>query len=105
MRDLVGQREVVQSCGAQHIMEATLLNRKAGNDTLYMAREDGCACQFTDREYKTIGMLVDVSLRSKLRIERGPLCLNQSRGSPTGLWGTYVCRVLYRAWQPTLYFE
>jgi hypothetical protein len=41
-------------------------------------------------------MVVDVSLRSKLWIERGPLCLNQSRGSPTGLWGTYVCRALYR---------
>jgi len=51
-------------------MEATVLGQ-AGNDTFYMAREDGCACRFTDRTYRAVGIVVDVSLRSKLQAGYG----------------------------------
>ena len=35
------------------------------NDTVYMAREDGCACRSIGRAYRAVGMVADIGLRSK----------------------------------------
>jgi hypothetical protein len=61
-RDVAGYREVVNSYGAKRIMAATSLRK---GETVYTAREDGCACRFAERMLKSSWVVTSGKLKEQ----------------------------------------